>query len=173
MSICNTGKDVWNGDYKGAAWESVTGWGLGPEAGAAGKAAREEKAAGSVLNNAAHDGEATGGSGGSSGAGSKLLWTSWKNYPKVVVDNREYAQIGDRLYSQHAVDRMQPSGLGAPAGSVGAGRNIPPNMVEYVINNGIQSTQIVNVVTRTIYSSGDVSIVTENAGRVVVTVLRK
>ncbi|WP_336985125.1 hypothetical protein [Asaia sp. HN128] len=85
MSIYNTGKDIKNGDYKGAAWESATGWGLGigtaagvkvagkvvalglKEIQAAAKAAREEKAAGSVLNNTAHDSENTGG-GGSSGS---------------------------------------------------------------------------------------------------------
>ena len=49
----------------------------------------------------------------------KLPWDSWQNYRKVTVDGRQYAQIGHRLYSQHAVDRMQPSGLGSPAGTVG------------------------------------------------------
>ena len=39
--------------------------------------------------------------------GAKLLWGSWIDYPKVVVDGREYAKVGERLYSRHAVDRMQ------------------------------------------------------------------
>ncbi|WP_127102156.1 MULTISPECIES: hypothetical protein [unclassified Asaia] len=100
MSMYNTGKDIRNGDYKGAAWESVTGWGLGLETGAAGKvagkvvalglkeiqaatkAAREEKAAESVLNNIAHDGETTGGSGGSSGASAAS-----KNTPQLDQDS--------------------------------------------------------------------------------------
>lgn len=190
-SVWRTGQDLYQGQYRQAAIESALGWGLGLETGAAGMATgkvvalglkeiqaiaaagREEKAAGTVLQNAIRDGNTTGGSGGSSRAGSKLLWTSWKNYPKVIVDNREYAQIGNRLYSQHAVDRMQPSGLGAPAGSVGAGRNISPNIVEYVIKNGISNTQVVNDVARTVYSSGDVSIITENAGKIIVTVLRR
>lgn len=38
--------------------------------------------------------------------GGRLLWTSWSNYPKVVFDGQEYARIGSRLYSRHAVDRM-------------------------------------------------------------------
>ncbi len=48
---------------------------------------------------------------------------------------REYAQVGDRLYTQHAVDRLQPSGPGAPAGAMGAGRSISPNFVEEVLTS--------------------------------------
>lgn len=103
----------------------------------------------------------------------KLSWESWQNYPKKTIDGRQYAQIGDRLYSQHAVDRMQPSGLGSPAGTSGPGRNITPNMVEHVIKNGSPQNSVVNGVTRTTYWSGDVGVVTENNGNVIVTVLRR
>ncbi|WP_218830736.1 hypothetical protein [Bordetella genomosp. 4] len=102
-----------------------------------------------------------------------LPWGSWNGYPKVTQGGRTYAQIGDRLYSQHAVDRMLPSGLGAPAGTVGAGRNIPPNIVEHVIRTGDPTTSIVNGVTRTTYWSGNVGAVTENGGNIVVTILRR
>ena len=103
----------------------------------------------------------------------KLNWDSWQNYPKQTVEGRQYAQIGDRLYSQHAVDRMQPSGLGSPAGTSGPGRNVTPNMVEHVINNGTPQNSVVNGITRTTYWSGDVGVVTENNGNVIVTILRR
>ncbi|EOJ9668831.1 hemagglutinin repeat-containing protein, partial [Escherichia coli] len=103
----------------------------------------------------------------------KLPWDSWQNYRKVTVDGRQYAQIGHRLYSQHAVDRMQPSGLGSPAGTVGPGRNITPNMVESVIKEGTPQNSVVNGVTRTTYWSGDVGVVTENNSNIIVTILRR
>ena len=100
----------------------------------------------------------------------ELLWTSWRNYPKTTLDGREYAQIGDRLYTRHAVDRMQPSGLGAPAGQIGPGRSISPNFIEEAIQNGTIETQIVNGVERTIYYSGNVQVATEQVGRIVISV---
>jgi hypothetical protein len=69
------------------------------------------------------------------GNGERLLWTSWQNYPKVADGERVYARIGDRLYTHHAVDRLQPSGLGPPAGTTGAGRSISPNFVEDVLQS--------------------------------------
>ena len=102
--------------------------------------------------------------------GESLLWTSWRNYPKVTEAGREYAQIGERLWTRHAVDRMQPSGLGAPAGQIGAGRSIAPNFVEDVIRTGDTSQVVVDGVTRTIHTSGTVQVVTEQGGRIVVTV---
>ena len=65
----------------------------------------------------------------------KLPWTSWQNYPKVTVNGREYAQIGDRLYTKHAVDRLQPSGLGAPLGAVGAGRSVSPTFIDDILRH--------------------------------------
>ena len=104
--------------------------------------------------------------------GERLLWSSWNDYPKVTVGGREYAQIGDRLYSRHAVDRMQPSGLGMPIGADRPGRNVTPNMVEEVISGGTATTTTANGVPRTIYTSGNVSVVTEGDGRMIVTILR-
>ncbi|MEU4789735.1 hypothetical protein AB0F95_08515 [Micromonospora tulbaghiae] len=93
--------------------------------------------------------------GGTAGT-PNLPWTSWNNYTKMTAANgQEYALIGGRLYSRHAVDRMQPSWLRFNArpgpdegGSVGGmpqlrqtggsydyGRGVSPNWVEYVIRN--------------------------------------
>jgi len=102
----------------------------------------------------------------------KLLWSSWKDYPKVMINDREYAKIGHRYYPQHAVDRMQPSSLGAPAGSIGAGRNITPNIVEEVIKSGTVETSVVGDICREVYTKGNVSVVTENNSEIIVTVLR-
>lgn len=66
---------------------------------------------------------------------------------------------------------MLPSGLGAPAGAVDAGRSIAPAFVDEVIVNGTTSTQVVNGVTRTIHASGDVRVVTEEGGNIVLTVI--
>ena len=103
----------------------------------------------------------------------KIPWNSYADYAKVTQGGREYAQVGDRLYTQHAVDRMQPSGLGAPAGATDAGRSISPNFVEDVIQSGTPSQSVVDGVTRTIYSAGTVQVVTENGGQIVVKVLTK
>jgi len=65
---------------------------------------------------------------------------------------------------------MQPSGLGTPAGGYGPGRSFPPNLVEHVINNGSTRTVVVNGVERTIHSLGSAEVVTEQNGRIVVTV---
>lgn len=97
------------------------------------------------------------------GGGSRLLWTSWQNYPKVMQGGREYAQIGDRLYTRHAVDRMQPGGLGATAGAAGPGRSISPDFVEDVLG----STRGVPVKgpageARLSYTSGSVQVITED-----------
>ena len=101
-----------------------------------------------------------------------LPWTSWGSYEKVTIDGKAYAKIGDRLYTEHAVNRMQPSGLGAPAGEVTAGRNIPPNIVEEVIRSGSTTQTVVNGVMRTLHKSGNVAVVTEGDGQIVVTILR-
>ncbi|GAA3817853.1 RHS repeat-associated core domain-containing protein [Sphaerisporangium flaviroseum] len=41
----------------------------------------------------------------------KIPWDTWQNYPKVTRNGREYANVGGRLYTRHAVDRMQLSGM--------------------------------------------------------------
>ncbi|MCQ2534223.1 MAG: hypothetical protein MJ172_06620 [Clostridia bacterium] len=56
------------------------------------------------------------GSVGGNGYGNgDLYWGTWDDYEHVVVNGsdgpREYARIGDRLYTRHAVERIQPSGM--------------------------------------------------------------
>ncbi len=114
----------------------------------------------------------------------RLPWTSWQDYPKKVVDGQEYADIGGRLYSHHAVDRMQPSGMryssrpgpdeggstgGMPqirqtGGEYDYGRSVSPNVVEDVIerNPGIPQE---NGNFR--HEGGDVSVILSPEDRVV------
>ncbi len=127
--------------------------------------------------------------------GERLLWGSWNDYPKVTrtgpTGPQEYAQIGDRLYSQHAVARMQPSGQrydsalreGTPPPLVGnsapyvgepgfqyfdgrnfiRGRSISPNHVEDILQNTTPTTSGPNLS----YRSGDVEVITSQQGRVI------
>jgi len=104
------------------------------------------------------------------GAGEKLFWGTWNDYPKVTQGGRSYAQVGDRLYTHHAVDRMQTSGLGAPAGAGSPGRSISPNFIEDVIQTGNQRAVTVDGVPRQVFTSGSVEVVTEQGGRIVITV---
>jgi hypothetical protein len=97
-------------------------------------------------------------------------WNSWRNLPKETHEGKEYARIGDRLYSQHAVDRMQPSGLGTPAGQLGEGRSIAPRFVEDAIKTGVRRIEIQNGVEQSVIRSGNVEVITEQMDRVIVTV---
>ena len=107
------------------------------------------------------------------GAGSKIPWGFWDDYAKVAVNGREYAQVGNRLYTRHAVDRMTPSGYGTAAGARhgdGLGRSISPNFIEDVITTGQRTDVVADGVTRSIFRSGSVEVVTEGAGRIVISV---
>lgn len=94
----------------------------------------------------------------------RLLWSTWASYPKVLVAGREYAQIGGRLYTRHAVERMMPRGLTT------LGRSLSPNMVEDIIRYSKPTEVVVDGVTRQIYRSGSTEIVTEQGGKLIVTV---
>lgn len=106
------------------------------------------------------------------GSGSRHLWTSWAHYPKVQHAGREYALVGDRLYARHAVDRLQPSGLGAPAGAVGAGRSISPRFIDHLLDTVTPRTVTTpSGAVREVFESGGVRIVTEDD--IVITVITR
>jgi hypothetical protein len=89
---------------------------------------------------------------------------SWDDYAKATLGGREYAQVGARLYTWHAVERTMPRGLTTE------GRSISPNYVEDAIRTGTRSDVTVDGVSRQIYRSGSVEVAIEQGGRVVVTV---
>lgn len=99
----------------------------------------------------------------------KLPWNSWAQYPKELVNGREYAKTGGRLYTEHAVERMLPSGLTA-GNAVDGGRSMSPTFVEDVIVRGMQTTDVRNGVLRTFHRLGTTEVITEDGGKIVVTV---
>lgn len=68
---------------------------------------------------------------------------------------------------------MQPFGLGAPAGEKVPSRNVSLNLVDDVIRSGQPVHTIVDGVPRTVYWSGNVGVVTEDSGKLVITILRR
>lgn len=109
-----------------------------------------------------------------------IWWGKWEDYPKVRIGNNEYAEIENRLYTRHAVDYFLPSGrrsvgnVDVTPGEGGAaltqGRSISPNLVEQAISNGSTRIQLRKGTTRTVHTLGDLEVVTENGGKIVVTV---
>lgn len=112
---------------------------------------------------------------------STLWWGFWKDYPKVEVGGRNYAKIGERLYTEHAVTRFLPSGrrtiAGLPvANKEGGGyaydakaRSISPNNVEHTITFGLKKFVIENGEPRTVHTAGDLTVVTTRDDRIVIT----
>ncbi len=109
-----------------------------------------------------------------------MWWGYWKDYPKVRIGTREYAKIGDRLYTRHAVEYFQPSGRrtignlptaqGEGGGFLSQGRGVPPSYVEDAILRGAAHHQLAGGVPRTVHMLGDLEVVTEDNGRIVVTI---
>jgi filamentous hemagglutinin len=110
-----------------------------------------------------------------------LWWGFWRDYPKVIADGREYAKIGDRLYTEHAVTRFLPSGRRTIANVLvadkeGGGyafdpkaRSISPNFIEHVIRTGFKRFVIEKGELRTIHALGDLQVVTTRDDEIVIT----
>jgi hypothetical protein len=101
-----------------------------------------------------------------------LRWGFWKGYPKVRFNGREYAQIGPRLYTVHAVQAFLPSGwrtvthVPGPDKEGGGysyhenARSIPPNFVEATIRRGTKEFVTEKNELRTIHTLGTFMVVT-------------
>ena len=108
----------------------------------------------------------------------KILWGSWDDYGKTIVDGNEYAQVGNRLFSRHATDRMQPSGNrywtggqggGMPqfrqtGGGYDYGRGVAPQFVEDAISTSRGVLQPNGNISHT---SGSLQIILNQQGNVV------
>jgi hypothetical protein len=92
----------------------------------------------------------------------KPLWTRWEDYEKITIDGREYAELGNHLYTRHAVERTYPSDFG--------GRSIAPKFIEDVIETGTIRKVLIKGIERIIHTSGTVQVVTEQNDRIVITV---
>ncbi len=130
-----------------------------------------------------------------------MHWGTWNDYTKTTIDTpngpQEFAVVGDRLYSQHAVARMQPSGQryssGAPREGIQPplqgdtqpyvnlpgiqnfdgnqnirGRSISPNFVEDIIKN-VDPVQQAN--NNWNFTSGNLQIILSPDKKRVITVL--
>ncbi len=111
----------------------------------------------------------------------RLLWTSWDNYPKVTKKGpngrpQEYAVIGGRLYSRHAVAHMQPNIKGVTywdGSNWVQGRSIPPNLANDIIRfrnlrlGLTKKREKLLPEVRRLYKAGDIDIVTSFRGRVI------
>jgi hypothetical protein len=101
---------------------------------------------------------------------SNTYWGSWNDYQKVTVNGQKYAVVGGRLYSRHAVDRMQPSGnrYGGNSQIYQAGgdygRSVSPTYVESVIQ---QVNPVVQENGNLSYTHGSLQVITNPQGYVV------
>jgi hypothetical protein len=118
-----------------------------------------------------------GGGGGGGAVGpvppARRLWGRWSDYPKVTIAGREYANVGGRLYTPEAIERLRPRATAPSAdspydklGSSGSdpieGRGISPEWVEDVIANPESITHTARgSAGGTEYRSGSVRVVTE------------
>ena len=121
---------------------------------------------GAEAGNLLDKGEPEGYAGGT--GENKIPWDTWNNYEKVTANGQEYAKVGDRLYSRHAVDRMHPSGnrFGANIYQAGGdyGRSVAPQFVEDVLSS---VKPILQENGNLSYKSGTVEIITNSQGYVV------
>ncbi|MFB5763635.1 RHS repeat-associated core domain-containing protein, partial [Paenibacillus medicaginis] len=112
-------------------------------------------------------------------SGQKLFWGKWSDYDKVNIEGKTFSIVGNRLYTRHAVDRMQPSGMKytseTAGGKVGAsriisseswdfGRSVSPQYVEDVIRSSKPIAQLNGTI---LYKSGSVEVYTNQAGAVI------
>ncbi len=108
-----------------------------------------------------------------------IYWGYWRDYQKTVSNGRTYALVGNRFYSKHAVDYFLPSGrrsatrfkpaAGEGGGSLTNGRSIPPTFVEEAILHGTTRPDSKHP-QRIVHMLGDLEVVTEEDGMIVVTI---
>ncbi|CAI2767618.1 deaminase domain-containing protein [Flavobacterium collinsii] len=61
-----------------------------------------------------------------------VVWLLWSQYPKKVINGEEFAIVGNRYFSQIAVESMIPSG--------GGGSGFTANVIEGILSNGEKVT---------------------------------
>ncbi|WP_196598984.1 hypothetical protein [Pectinatus frisingensis] len=140
-----------------------------PESGEAGKALKELYDVEKTAGNTGDVIEVTAESGKDAG---KIPWNSWTDYEKVTItingEVQTYAKVGDRLYSKHAVDRMQPSGnrYGSSITQAGGdyGRSVAPEYIEQVIK---EVKPVLQENGNLSYTSGSLQVITNQQGAVV------
>jgi hypothetical protein len=108
------------------------------------------------------------------GASGKINWGYWGGYEKVVQNGKEYAKVGEWLYTRHALENLYPSKMGRTPGHTSSHDpiGVSPNLINDVLND--KTIKVINVqkegVDRAIHKAGDIEIVTE--GKVIITIRR-
>lgn len=106
----------------------------------------------------------------------EITWGNWSDYNKVKSNGQYYAEVGNRLYSRHAINRIQPSGnrfgvyIYQGLDGVDYGRSVAPKFIEYVIRN---SEPAVQENGNLLYKSGTLSVITNDRGAVVTIITYK
>jgi hypothetical protein len=103
----------------------------------------------------------------------RMAWTTWAEYPKVVVGGKEYAKIGERLYTRHAVDYMGFGPLNAKLPGNIEIRRIPQIAVEEAILYGTKTVSTRAGESRLEHLLGDLLVVTDQDAKVIITVGRR
>ncbi len=103
----------------------------------------------------------------------RVRWGAWVDLSKVKENGIEYAQIGSRRYTHHAIDRMAPTGLGKAMSGL-SGRGVPTMVVESTIEIGkkVNTQTMPSGAIRETWMMGTVQVVTENNKELVITVMR-
>lgn len=113
----------------------------------------------------------------------KVPWSTWADYKKSgLVETKQvegeplsdYACLGDHLYSEHAVQRMCPSGnrygssieYTSDTKKATSGRSIPTGIVEEIL----KTSDYTESRGRREYRCGDVVVITSRDGSAVITV---
>lgn len=107
----------------------------------------------------------------------RLYWGRWNDYEHILVDGQEYAKIGERLYTKHAVERMQPSGnrygtniyQASSAYGNNYGRSVAPQYIEDVIRS---TAPVIQENGNLSYISGTLQVITNSRGDVVTVITR-
>jgi hypothetical protein len=97
-------------------------------------------------------------------------WGHWSDLKKVQLGQKEYAEVGNLLYKQHAIERMAPNGLIQQGNNIYS-RGVPTIVVEHAVNHGIKNPgQYANTVEHVFEN---VTVITDGAHKIVHTVIKK
>ena len=121
--------------------------------------------------------------GNLAGAGKRskqIFWGKWGDYDKVWVNGKEYAQIGDYKYTEHAVSEfLNPSIQTNQIKGVEHSRGVPPSWVNWMLTEGrelgttrVVKEEVIDGAKRVTYANGTLWVSVEN-GDTVVTIITK
>lgn len=104
---------------------------------------------------------------GASHRSKKIFWGMWEDYDKVLVNGKEYAQIGDFKYTEHAVSEfLNPSIQTNQINGVEHSRGVLPSYVNWLLTEGrdlgvtrVVSEEIRDGAKHTTYVNGTLKVI--------------